>query len=109
MRLTVIVLLALLSLSGAAFAGDSQLPPDVHPNFSLDSQMILPATADPAKLTAGDISHACFSMRTYRVRKDMDRGSVLPATPDQVSFDPDSIVGYSTCQSAAKYTVKTTR
>src|SRR5215469_4786058 len=73
--------------------------------------------ADPAAgefLNSGQPGHTvCFSIRTYRVRKGLDRGSVIPAHPEEVALGPDkfdanNIVGYSTCQPAERFGVKTT-
>jgi hypothetical protein len=71
--------------------------------------MILPANTQGTRTDGADNDRACFFMRTYRVRTDMDRGSVLPANPSEVSFDPHDIVGYSTCQRAQKFALKSTK
>jgi len=108
MRFTGVLLIALLTLSLGAFASDPQPSVSEQAN-TLDSKMILPATAQRTRTAGADNDRACFSMRTYRVRTDMDRGSVLPATPSEVAFDPNDIVGYSTCQRAQKYAVKSAK
>jgi len=52
-------------------------------------------------------------MRTYRVRKGLDPGSAIPVHPEEVALGPDdfdanNIVGYSTCQPAERFGLKTT-
>ena len=96
-----------LCIAPVAFATDPPSPASEKPSFNLDSSMILPTGERPLTLRPLE-DHSCFSMRTYKVRKDMDRGSVIPANPAEVAFDPDDIIGYSTCQRAGKFAVKTT-
>jgi hypothetical protein len=110
MRCSRVIFVALLGLAatGIAFATDPQPVSNTQANLAIDSKMILPVAVERERFTAGSEDHACFMMRTYRVRKDMDRQSVIPTTPNQASFNPDDIVGYSTCQRAGKFGVKTT-
>ncbi len=111
MRCDKVILVALLGLSatGLAFASDPQPASNTQANLTIDSKMILPVTGERERFTAGGDDHACFMMRTYRVRKNMDRESVIPTAPSQAAFNPDDIVGYSTCQKAGKFAVKTTQ
>lgn len=101
---------ALLSvvLTVAAFAADPQ--PATQPSVNnLDLRMALPAAESFSSLSkSGSNVLSCYRMRTYRVRKNLDRNSVIPATPDDANFDPDSIVSYSTCQRAEKFDFRTT-
>jgi hypothetical protein len=120
MRLTNVVFAILLGLASASAADQrpaDQASADRQPagnaglNFSIDSQAILPtADSNPAMGRDGkDNGNLCYRMRTYRVRADLDRGSVIPV-PNEAGFDPDRmIVGYSTCQQAGKFAVKSTR
>ena len=71
--------------------------------------MILSARGERERFASDGESHACFMMRTYRVRKNMDRESAIPTAPNQAAFNPDDIVGYSTCQKASKFEVKSTQ
>ncbi len=98
-----------LVATGSAFAGDPPATPNGQANFPLDSRMILSPAGEHGRSTSTDEGHDCFMMRTYRVRKDMDRSSVIPAKPGEAAFSPDDIVGYSTCQKASKFGVKSTR
>ncbi len=111
MRWDKVVVVALLGLAatGLAFASDPQLTSDRQASFTADSRMILPAAGERVRSASADEDHACFMMRTYRVRKDMDRDSVIPTAPNQAAFNPDDIVGYSTCQKASKFGVKSTQ
>jgi hypothetical protein len=97
-----------LSLAPLSFAVDPPSDAKAQPAFTNDSSMILPATGEQVRYGSAAGDRACFSMRTYRVRRDMDRGSLIPATPSEAAFDPDDIVGYSTCQRAGKFGVKST-
>jgi hypothetical protein len=107
MRLSLLAALISMVLAVPAFAADP-LPPAAPPAANvLDSQSILPATVLPS-LPGKDGTTLCYRMRTYRVRKDLDRDSVIHVRPDEVTFDPDSIVGYSTCQRAEKFDLHTT-
>ncbi len=110
MRCDRVIFVALLGLAatGLAFASDAQPAANARANLTMDSKMILPVAGERERFTARSEDHACFMMRTYRVRKDIDRQSVIPTTPNQASFNPDDIVGYSTCQRAGKFGVKTT-
>ena len=110
MRCDRVIFVALLGLaaSGLAFASDPQPVSNTQANLTVDSKMILPVAGKRERATAEGEDHTCFMMRTYRVRKNMDRESVIPAAPSQASFNPDDIVGYSTCQKAGKFGVKTT-
>jgi|SRR5215469_3644943 len=80
---------------------------------STEAKVIVPATGETF-LNSGQPRHTfCFSIRTYRVRKGLDRGSVIPAHPEEAALGPDdfdanNIVGYSTCQPAERFGVKTT-
>jgi len=105
---TSLMLAGSLFLSLSAYAADPQPAPGAAKAFSADSQMVISISRGrvPSGEPAGD--HACFSMRTYRVRKDLDQGSLIPAEPTQAEFDPDNIVAYSICQPAGKYVVKST-
>ena len=112
MRLKMIVFVALLGMvaSGVAFASDPQPRARAQANVTLDSSMILPATANWTQAGQPVNYRACYTMRTYRVRTDFDRGSVIPVKPEEANFDPDNIiVGYSTCQQAEKFGVKSTK
>jgi len=112
MRCDKVVFVAVLGLAatGLAFASDPQPASNAQANPStIDSKMILPVAGERGRFAAGSEDHSCFMMRTYRVRKDMDRDSVIPTAPSQASFNPDDIVGYSTCQKAGKFGVKTTQ
>ncbi len=110
MRCDKVIFVALLGLAatGLAFASDPQPATNAQAKLTLDSKMILPVAGEPERFAAGVEDHACFMMRTYRVRKDMDRESAIPTAPNQASFNPDDIVGYSTCQRSGKFAVKTT-
>jgi hypothetical protein len=112
MRLKIIVYVAFLGLvaSGVAFGSDSRPRAKAQENVMLDSSMILPATVDWNQVGQPGNYRACYTMRTYRVRTDFDRDSVIPVKPEEANFDPDSIiVGYSTCQQAEKFGVKSTK
>ena len=110
MRCEKLIFVALMGLaaSGLAFASDPQPASNTQANFTVDSKMILPVTGERERFTAGGDNHACYMMRTYRVRKDMDRASMIPSAPNQTSFNPDDVVSYTTCQKASKFGVKTT-
>lgn len=110
MRWERVVATAILGLaaSGLAFASDPQPASNPEANFAADSKMILSATGNRDRFANEGEGHACFLMRTYRVRKNMDRGSAIPTAPNQTAFNPDDIVGYSTCQKAEKFAVKST-
>ena len=102
----------LVVAAGVAWAAEPPGAANVPLNFSGDAKAILPASGG-ASAVAGQRIMACLSMRVYRMRKDLDRGSVIPANPEEVAFGPsdfdaNNIVGYSTCQRAEKYAVKTT-
>ena len=109
MRCEKVVFVALLGLAatGLAFASDPKPATNTQASLTMNSKMILPVSGEREPFTAGNEDHACFMMRTYRVRKDMDRDSVIPTAPTQAAFNPDDIVGYSTCQKAGKFAVKT--
>ena len=112
MRWDKFVFVALLGLvvSSSAFAGDPPQTSNGQANFAVDSSMILPATDQGTRSASADEDHTCLMMRTYRVRKNnIDRSSVIPTAPNQAVFNPDDIVGYSTCQKASKFGVKSTR
>lgn len=111
MRWDKFVFVALLGLvgTGSASAGDPPPASNGQANFTADSGMILPATSERTRSASANEDHACFMMRTYRVRKNMDRDSVIPTAPNQAAFNPDDIVGYSTCQKASKFGVKSTQ
>jgi hypothetical protein len=104
-------LIAVLGLwiAPAALAADST-PSSASPqtNVAIDSAMILPTSSEPWLNKRPGEDRFCLSMRTYKVRKNMDRGSVIPANPKEAAFDPNDIIGYSTCQPAGKFAVKTT-
>jgi hypothetical protein len=110
MRLHGKSLVALLgiSLTPLSFAVDPPADARTQPGFTNDSSMILPVTGEQVRYGSSAGDRACFFMRTYRVRRDMDRGSLIPATPSEAAFNPDDIVGYSTCQRAGKFGVKST-
>lgn len=107
MRMSLVAVLG-LALAPLAFAVEPPASLKTQPSFTNDSSMILPATGEQVRNGSAAGDRACFSMRTYRVRRDMDRGSLIPATPSEAAFDPDDIVGYSTCQRAGKFGVKST-
>jgi len=111
MRWKQVVVAAILALaaSGLAFASDPQPSSNSQTNFKADSKMILSASGDRDRSTSDGDSRACFMMRTYRVRNNMDRESAIPTAPNQTAFNPDDIVGYSTCQKASKFAVKSTQ
>ena len=111
MRCDKVILVALLGLvaMGSAYASDPKPAANPQTNLVVDSKMILPAVGERERFTAGGEDHTCLMLRTYRVRKGMDRDSVIPTAPDHTSFDPDDIVGYSICQKAGKFAVKTTQ
>ena len=95
-------------LSVAAFAADAQpaiQSPVNHPDWRI--ALPLPQSLSTANQSGSNVL-SCYRMRTYRVRKNLDRNSVIPATPDDANFDPDSIVSYSTCQRAEKFDFRTT-
>ena len=108
MRFLAFATLLSMVLAVSAFAADSQ--PATQPSVnSLDSRSTLPTTESlPFANKSGSNILSCYRMRTYRVRKNLDRNSVIPATPDDASFDPDYIVSYSTCQRADKFDFHTT-
>lgn len=98
---------AVASAADPAAASSGSLP------SSGDAKAIVPATGETF-LNPGQPRHTvCFSIRTYRLRKGLDRGSVIPAHPEEVGLGPDefdanNIVSYSTCQPAERFGVKTT-
>jgi hypothetical protein len=102
MRLIAFAALVCLLLAIPTFAADPQQPDTPLSAGTLNSKLMFPSL-DSSSLPTKDRTVYCLSLRTYRVRKDIDRKSVIPATPDEANFDPDSIVSYSTCQRAEKF------
>jgi len=102
-------LVALLTLVSAvvSFAADPQPPATPLPSAAPDSSSMRQAKNWPL-LPEKENTVLCYRMRTYRVRKNIDPTSVIQVHPDEVTFDPDTIVGYSTCQRAAKFDLHTT-
>ena len=109
MRLKMVVWLVVLAATSAAFASDPQVAMNGKMNFVGDSGMILPASGEQVRTESAGNDRACYTMRTYRIRKDLDRESVIQVKPDEVAFDPDNIIGCSTCQRAGKFAVKSTQ
>jgi len=113
MRGLLLGLLFLMASVAVALAADPAAASSGSFPSSGDRKAIVPATGETF-LNSGQPGHTvCFSMRTYRVRKGLDRGSVIPAHPEEVALGPDkfdanNIVGYSTCQPAERFGVKTT-
>ena len=107
MRFIGLAISVAMLLSVSALAAEPQ-PAAQTPVSNPDSGMAIPTTTASLSNKPADKVLACFRMRTYRVRKDLDRNSVIPATPDEVTFDPDTIVSYSTCQRADKFDFRTT-
>ena len=96
-----------LALAADPAAGSSGSLP------SAEAKAIEPATRETFVASGQPNDTYCLRMRTYRVRKGLDRGSVIPAHPEEVALGPDefdanNIVGYSTCQPAERFGVKTT-
>ena len=97
---------ALALAADPAVASSGSLP-------SAEAKVIVPATRETFVASGQPNVTYCLRMRTYRVRKGLDRGSVIPAHPEEVALGPDdfdanNIVGYSTCQPADKFELKTT-
>lgn len=107
MRLIRVMFVALLGMASAALAADAPPAGSQLLNPAVDAQGILQAN-DWSYLRGKDHDKICYRMRTYRVRKDLDRESVIRTQPEDAAFDPDYIVGYSTCQRAGKYGLKST-
>lgn len=107
MRLVTFAAFLSIVLVAPAFGADPQQPATPSVGATLDAKSILPATDFSSSPTKGNTVF-CLRLRTYRVRKDLDRKSLIPATPDEVTFDPDSIVGYTTCQRAEKFDLRKT-
>lgn len=110
MRAWFLSLFFLMASAGIAWAAD---PPAASLNPAGDPGVVLPATHGTHMKPGRSGDTYCFRLRTYRVRKGLDRGSLLPADPEETAFNPqdfdaDNIVGYSTCQRAEKFELKTT-
>ncbi len=113
MRLIQVISVALLGLASASGAWAADPRPAENPGLNAggDSRAILPLTTTMTEwnpLSGKDDDRVCYRMRTYRIRKDLDRESVIRVRPDDATFDPDNVIGYSTCQRAGKYGVRST-
>ncbi|HKD01924.1 MAG TPA: hypothetical protein VKB77_05840 [Terriglobales bacterium] len=112
MRGLLLGLLFLMASVAVALAADPAAASSGSLPTSGDAKVIVPATGETFLGSGQPRDTFCFSIRTYRVRKGLDRGSVIPAHPEEVALGPDdfdasNIVGYSTCQPAERFGLKT--
>ena len=101
------VVLALAADPAAASSGSLPSP------SSGDAKVIAPATRETFVASGQPNVSYCLRVRSYRVRKGLDRSSAIPVHPEEVALGPDdfdanNIVGYSTCQPAERFGLKTT-
>lgn len=111
MRGLLLGLLFLVASVAVALAADPTAASSGPLPSSGDAKVIVPATGETFLDSGQPKVTYCLSMRTYRVRKGLDRGGVIPVDPEKVGlgpgdFDANNIVGYSTCQRADRFELK---